>query len=87
MGAMVVKEKLVHIQYFAILREARGKTEEDIQTTAATAQELYKELKNKFGFQIFQDSLRVCVNDEFCDWQTGLKEGDRIVFIPPVAGG
>lgn len=87
MGAMAVKEKLVHIQYFAILREARGQAEEDIRTTAETVQEFYEELKEKFGFKISADLLRVSINDEFCSWQAKLKEGDRVVFIPPVAGG
>jgi molybdopterin converting factor small subunit len=31
--------------------------------------------------------LRVAVNDEFADWSQPLAAGDRVVFIPPVAGG
>jgi len=31
--------------------------------------------------------LRVAVNDEFADWSRPLGAGDRVVFIPPVAGG
>jgi molybdopterin converting factor small subunit len=31
--------------------------------------------------------LKVAVNDEFRDWDTPLAAGDRVVFIPPVAGG
>jgi molybdopterin converting factor small subunit len=31
--------------------------------------------------------LRVAINDEFADWSRRLGTGDRIVFIPPVAGG
>jgi molybdopterin converting factor small subunit len=31
--------------------------------------------------------LRVAVNDEFCEWSAPLQPGDRVVFIPPVAGG
>ena len=27
------------------------------------------------------------INDEFCDWSRPLGSGDRVVFIPPVAGG
>ena len=27
------------------------------------------------------------VNDEFVDWSTTLNDGDKLVFIPPVAGG
>ena len=31
--------------------------------------------------------LKVALNSEFSDWQTPLKHGDTVVFIPPVAGG
>jgi molybdopterin converting factor small subunit len=31
--------------------------------------------------------LRVAVNESFSDWSRPLAEGDRVVFIPPVAGG
>ena len=31
--------------------------------------------------------LKVALNAEFSDWQTPLKHGDTVVFIPPVAGG
>jgi sulfur-carrier protein len=31
--------------------------------------------------------MRVAVNDEFCEWSQRLNAGDRVVFIPPVAGG
>jgi molybdopterin converting factor small subunit len=29
----------------------------------------------------------VAINAEFRDWQSPLKDGDSVVFIPPVAGG
>ena len=32
-------------------------------------------------------AVRVAVNDEFADWNQTLREGDELVFIPPVAGG
>jgi molybdopterin converting factor small subunit len=31
--------------------------------------------------------LRVAINSEFGDWTAPLKDGDAVVFIPPVAGG
>lgn len=80
-------EKQIHVDYFAILKEQRGKDSEVIQTSAATAQELYSELKERFGFSLAQNHLSVAVNDEFAKWDTPLKENDRVVFIPPVAGG
>ena len=29
----------------------------------------------------------VVVNEEFAEWDTPIGDGDRVVFIPPVAGG
>ena len=79
--------KEIHIQYYALLREERGVSQETVSTGAATAQDLYFELQKKFKFKLSTDLLRVSVNDEFLAWETPLKSGDKIVFIPPVAGG
>jgi len=29
----------------------------------------------------------VAINDEMCDWETVLNDGDEVLFFPPVAGG
>jgi molybdopterin converting factor subunit 1 len=79
--------KTVEVQYFAILREQRGLAQEQIITNAATAAQLYDELRARHGFALESDRLRVAVNDDFAPWQTALRDGDRLVFIPPVAGG
>lgn len=77
----------IRIQYFAVLREERGIGEEILKTAALTAGDLYEELRGKYHFRLPAERLRVSVNDQFCDWQTELKSGDCVVFIPPVAGG
>jgi len=77
----------VRVQYFAILREQRGVAQESLVTEAATAGDLYEELRARHGFTLPQERLRTAVNDEFAPWTTPLREGDAIVFLPPVAGG
>ena len=77
----------VTVQYFAILREQRGLTEERLSTAAATPTALYDELRDRHGFTLPADRVRAAVNDEFVAATAALCEGDRIVFIPPVAGG
>ena len=77
----------IHIQYFALLRDQRGLSEEQMETEAPTPAALYAELAGKHGFTLATSSLKVAVNDDFADWDTALKAGDRVVFIPPVAGG
>ena len=75
------------IQYFALLREQAGRSNERITTAAATPADLYAELRGRHGFTLPVGMLRVAVNDEFCEWSQRLNTGDRVVFIPPVAGG
>jgi len=77
----------IEIQYFAVLRERAGTSREIVQTAAETAAELYDELAARHDFGLPQSMLRVAVNDEFAEWSRPLKAGDRVVFIPPVAGG
>ena len=84
---MQPQPKTIHIQYYAALREQRKCREETVNTSAVTPLELYKELKTQHKFTLAENVLRVAINDEFKDWTTPLQSGDRIVFIPPVAGG
>ena len=77
----------LHVQYFAILREQRGATEETFATDATTPAALYQELRAKHGFTLPAERVRAAVNDEFVAADATLREGDRVVFIPPVAGG
>ena len=79
--------KTVRIQYYAILREQAGRSEETLDTSAGTPAELYAELQQRHPFQLTSAQLKVALNSEFSDWQTPLKHGDTVVFIPSVAGG
>ena len=79
--------KNVHLQYFALLRDQRGLARETRTTAAATASELYNELVAQYKFTLPAKQLKVAVNDEFAPWETALRDGDRVVFMPPMAGG
>lgn len=81
------KPRTLRVQYYAILREQAGRSEETLDTTAATPAELYDELRRRHPFQLAAAQLKVALNSEFSDWQTPLRHGDTVVFIPPVAGG
>jgi molybdenum cofactor guanylyltransferase len=77
----------IHVQYYAILREQAGRSEETLQTDAATPAELYAELASRRGLRLAREHLKVAINAEFGDWHTPLADHDSVVFIPPVAGG
>lgn len=77
----------VEIQYFAVLREQAGRAQESRETAAANPAELYEEVRQAYSLALPRAMLKVAINDEFCDWTQALRPGDRVVFIPPVAGG
>ena len=84
---MTIDSRTVYVHYYAMLREQRGATEETVTTGAATARDLYAELRARHGFSLGEDMLRVVVNAEYAEWSAPLDTGDTVVFIPPVAGG
>lgn len=78
----------VNIQYFAMLRDAAGKSAEQVTISAGeTASSLYYRLAETYGFKLPKENIRVAINEEFSDFNAELKDQDRLVFIPPVAGG
>ena len=77
----------IKIQYYALLREQAGRSEETLETSAGTPADLYGELGARHGFTLPREQLKVAVNGEFSDWLRKLGPGDVVVFIPPVAGG
>jgi len=79
--------KAVRVQYFAILREQRGVAEEKLSTEASSPAALYEALRQRYGFTLAPERIRAAVNGDFVPMAAALKDGDQIVFIPPVAGG
>jgi molybdopterin converting factor subunit 1 len=77
----------IHIQYFASLRDQTGCDRESVETEAHTAEALYHELKLRHALKHELAELKVAINDSFAPMHSVLKDGDLIVYIPPVAGG
>ena len=59
----------------------------DLTTAAATPAELYRELQSSHALTFPVTLLRVSVNERYVTMETPLQANDRVVFIPPVAGG
>jgi molybdopterin converting factor subunit 1 len=77
----------IHVQYYALLREQAGCSEETVETPAQTPAALYAELQARHPFHLARSQLRVAIDGEFADWDAPLADGARVVYIPPVAGG
>ncbi|HEV7606477.1 MAG TPA: MoaD/ThiS family protein [Steroidobacteraceae bacterium] len=79
--------RTIRVQYYALLREQAGRSDETLTTGASTPRELYDELRARYPFTLPVEMLRVAINAEFGEWSQPLQAGDAVVFIPPVAGG
>lgn len=78
----------IHVRFFAILREQAGVSTVTVETTAPDAATLYAELQQRHrGLDFPARLLKVSVNERYAELTTPLSTGDRVVFIPPVAGG
>ncbi|MFT8897015.1 MAG: MoaD/ThiS family protein [Acetobacter sp.] len=77
----------IELEYFAQLGEQAGRRAETRETSETTAAALYEELRAAYGFALPAGQMRVAVNAAFRPWTQSLKEGDHVVFIPPVSGG
>ena len=77
----------VTVLYFASLRDAAGSDRETIASDAADLRALYAQLRERHGFVLAADRLRVAVDGSFARWEDALREGSEVAFIPPVSGG
>lgn len=87
MSTLDSPSRAIRVQYYALLREQAGRSDETLTTRARNPRELYAELAARYPFTLPAEMLRVAVNAEFGDWNQPLSPGDAVVFIPPVAGG
>jgi len=87
LNSSAIAPRQIRVQYYALLREQAGRSEETLTTAARTAGDLYEELRARYPFTLPAAMLRVAINAEFSAWSQALAAGDAVVFIPPVAGG
>ena len=85
---MPAPPRQLHVRFFAVLREQAGCATLDLEAAAPDAAALYAELQQRFPGLTFPVALlKVSVNERYADMNAPLAAGDRVVFIPPVAGG
>ncbi len=79
--------KSITVRYFALFRENAGTGEEQIDSDAQTAGDLFAQLKDRHGSSEPLGHCKVAINDEMADWDASLNDGDTVLLFPPVAGG
>jgi sulfur-carrier protein len=82
---------MLHLRYFASIREAIGTGSESVDTTATTLAALRDELIARSG--AYAEALargravRVALNQTMCDESAATVDGAEVGFFPPVTGG
>jgi sulfur-carrier protein len=77
----------VTLLYFASLRDAAGAAGETLETSAPDLRALYAQLRERHGFALPVERIRVAVDGAFARLDDAVREGSEIAFIPPVSGG
>ena len=79
----------VRVRLFASLRETAGRGEVALRLGSdATPEDAWRELAGRHpALATRRASLAASVNGRYAAFDTPLREGDELVFIPPVSGG
>jgi molybdopterin synthase catalytic subunit len=77
------------VRLFASLREAAGRGELELELPdGATAEAAWRALSADYpALADRRGSLAAAVNRRYVPFPTPLREGDEVVFVPPVSGG
>ncbi len=79
----------IHLQYFSIYRSRfheEGSTK-NYPENFLVKEVFFSHFNDRLEAEKFFKFTRFAVNAEYCSAETSLKEGDELVFIPPVSGG
>jgi len=79
----------ITVRYFAQLKEELNRDSEvlNLGNRASPEEVLQKIFPVAERRRAMKRYLRVAINSEYADMGDPLRDGDELVFIPPVAGG
>jgi len=79
----------VRVRLFASLREAAGRPDLDLELRpGGTTEDAWSRLAAEFpALAPRRPGLAASVNRRYAAFDTPLRDGDEVVFIPPVSGG
>lgn len=75
----------VNVKYFASLREAIGRSSDQITVAGTmTVEEIWQQATNDLDRP---ERLLAAINQEYASFTQEVKDGDEVAFFPPVTGG
>lgn len=79
----------VRLLFFAVLRDITGKSEADVSLPDGTkAADVWQSLRREHrALASYEKPPMIAINEDYATPETQLRDGDELVFIPPVAGG
>jgi len=79
----------VRVLFFGRLREAAGCAEDWAELpSGARVEDVFAHYTRRAPrVAELRASLAASVNEEYAAWNTALKDGDEVAFLPPVSGG
>jgi molybdopterin converting factor subunit 1 len=79
----------VRLLFFAVLRDITGKSEADVSLPDGTkAADVWQSLRREHrALASYEKPPMIAINEDYATPDTPLRDGDELVFIPPVAGG
>lgn len=79
----------VRVRLFAALREAVGRAELELELPSGSTAESAWSLLAEAHPALFErrSRLTASVNRRYTEFAAPLRDGDEVVFIPPVSGG
>ena len=79
----------VRLLFFAVLRDITGKSETEVSLAEGTrAADVWSSLRREHAaLASYSKPPMIAVNENYATPETVLRDGDELVFIPPVAGG
>jgi molybdopterin synthase sulfur carrier subunit len=79
----------VKVLFFGRLKEIVGRAEDAVEIAeASTIEQLFSQYVTRLPeLAKYRPSLVASRNQEFAAWDTALRSGDEVAFLPPVSGG
>lgn len=76
---------MIKVLFFASLREQTGQSNVNTEwQEGITAAQLWQQTT---GNSSLPENVLVACNQEYCDRETLVNDGDEVAFFPPVTGG